>query len=227
MSPRTVIIIMAKQPVAGQTKTRLIPFLNAEEAACLYEGLLLDTIDLAAGLHPAIDLAVAISPPESRSYFERITPPGTPLYPVAGTNIGICLSKSMSLLFSEGYSKVIALNSDGPSLPASILKQAVKALDTVDLVLGPSDDGGYYLVGIKKLYEGIFESINWSSDQVLRQTLDRAARLKLLVALTKPWYDVDTPEDLLRIHRDLRTIPPGELRYTRLILARLGLEGRT
>jgi len=220
------LVIMAKQPVVGRTKTRLVPFLTAEEAAQTYEALLLDTIDLVAKLSSVTDLAVAITPPESRSYFEGITPPGTPIHPVVGVDIGTCLRQALGWLLAYGYRKALAINSDGPSLPATVLQQAIFALEDADLVIGPGEDGGYYLIGMKQLHCEIFESIPWSSAQVLSQTLERAAKLGLRVVLTQPWYDIDTPSDLLRLQAELLSTKEGGLTYIRAILTQIALETR-
>jgi len=227
MSNQAVLVVMAKQPVVGNTKTRLVPYLTAEEAAQLYEALLLDTLELAAGLSPVADLAIAITPPESQAYFEAIIPAGASIYPTRGADIGVCLKQATGQFLTQGYRKVLAINSDGPSLPATILQQAISVLDDVDLVLGPSEDGGYYLVGMKRPCDRIFESITWSSARVLQQTLERATEASLRVALTRCWYDIDTPDDLQRLQTELLSSDGTRLAYTRAMLATLALETRT
>ena len=220
------LVIMAKQPLVGRTKTRLVPFLTAEEATQIYEALLLDTIEMVLQLSSVADLAVAITPPESRAYFEAITPPGTPIHPVVGMDIGACLEQALGWLLAQGYRKALAINSDGPSLPVTVLQQAIIALEDADLVIGPSEDGGYYLVGMKQLHHEIFESIPWSSAEVLSQTLQRASELGVRLALTQTWYDIDTPADLLRLQAELLSSKGESLAYTRALLARLALEIR-
>lgn len=213
----TVIAIMAKQPLVGRTKTRLHPALTMQGAANLYEALLLDTIALAASQDWA-DLAVAITPPESHPYFESITPAGTLLLPVQGKDIGECLSQVMETLLGMGYLKALALNSDGPTLPAEYLNQAAGLLDQAEIVFGPNDDGGYYLVGMSQPHTSIFQDIAWSTGQVFTQTMDRAAESGLHAAFTAPWYDVDTPADLNRLIRELETTSPDRLQHTRRFL---------
>jgi rSAM/selenodomain-associated transferase 1 len=211
---------MAKQPQAGNTKTRLYPLLNPQQAAELYEALLLDTIDLAARLD-GIQLAVAATPPEARDYFERHTPAGTLILPVKGADIGECLMKTIGSLLSMGYRKALALNADGPSLPPEYIRSAVTLLDDHEIVLGPGHDGGYYLVGMKTPHPQIFAGIQWSTSQVLDQTLDKISELGVSVALTPEWYDVDTPDDLQRIKADLQVIPAGRLEHVRRFLTGL------
>lgn len=218
MVNETVFTIMAKKPQVGKTKTRLCPALSQQEAVALYEALLLDTITLVADLRWA-DLTIAITPPESGRYFESVTPDGTLLLPVEGKDIGECLAQVMDTLLGMGYRKALALNSDGPSLPPEYLLQAARHLDDKDIVLGPGHDGGYYLVGMSCPHPEIFDDIDWSTDRVLSQTLERAGRLGLRTALTPQWYDVDTPGDLARLQAELRHLSPDNLIHCRRFLA--------
>jgi uncharacterized protein len=208
------LVVMAKQPQPGRTKTRLCPPFTHPEAAWFYEALLKDTLVLAQKME-GVQLAIAITPPESYAYFEEIMPPGTLLLPVDGADIGVCLVRAMSPLLELGYGKVLALNADGPSLPAGYLLQAVQALDTHDLVLGPGEDGGYYLVGLKSMHREIFQEIEWSTPHVLQQTLTHAAHLGLSTALTPLWYDIDLPADVERLRQELAALPSERLPHTR------------
>ena len=213
---------MAKQPQVGRTKTRLCPPLSSQKAAELSEALLLDTIVLVS-LLPGIDLALAITPPSSQTYFTQVTPPGTCLLPVQGDNIGVCLAQALGALLDLGYLKALAINADGPSLPVDYIYQAMDLLDQHDLVLGPCEDGGYYIVGMKHLHAGVFDDIAYSTAQVLDQTLQRSQALGLSVALTPPWYDVDTIVELTRLNKELRGLPADRLTNTRRFLASINL----
>jgi uncharacterized protein len=208
------LVVMAKQPQPGCTKTRLCPPFTHPEAARFYEALLKDTLLLAQKIE-GVQLAVAITPTESNAYFEEITPLGTLLLPVEGADIGVCLERALSSLLERGFERVLALNADGPSLPPFYLCQAVQALDTHDLVLGPGEDGGYYLVGLKSMHREIFQGIEWSTPHVLQQTLTHAARLGLNTALTPLWYDIDLPADVERLRQELAGLPPERLPHTR------------
>jgi len=213
----SALIIMAKEPKIGSTKTRLCPPLRADQAAQLYEALLWDTIEMAAGV-PGIDLAIAITPPESSEYFKQITPPETILIPVACADIGECLVYVLSQLLAMGYQRVMALNSDGPSLPPEYIQTAIQCLDQHDLVLGPAEDGGYYLVGLQQNQPNIFMGIDWSTHHVLAQTIQAAEQRNLTVHLLPPWYDVDTAADIDRLRDELETLPAKALTYTRQFL---------
>jgi len=186
----------------------------------LYEALLLDTIAMLTDLAWA-DLAIALSPPEAGAYFQKISPVGTLLLPIEGSNIGDCLTQAIGQLLDLGYHKVIALNADGPSLPVQYLRQAVESLDAHDVVFGEGYDGGYYLVGLKQLHRVLFQDIAWSTPLVLAQTLDQASRVDLSVSLTPPWYDIDTIEDLKRLKAELAGLQEDRLIHTRGVLAEL------
>jgi rSAM/selenodomain-associated transferase 1 len=224
--PRPVVVIMAKQPVAGRTKTRLCPPLSAKQAAGLYAAMLRDTIEWASSLAD-LALAVAITPPDAAQAWSERVAPDTLLLPVAGADIGECLNIALSELLSNGYTQALALNSDGPTLPPSYLSAAVARLDEVDLVLGPSEDGGYYLIGLKAPVPALFEGITWSTAQVMAQTLSRAQQLGLTVSLLQPWYDIDSPADLDRLRAELLTLPADRITHTRRFLTVMAEESRT
>ena len=213
-----VLVMMAKRPEVGRTKTRLCPPLTPTQAAALYEAMLRDTIELVAQLE-GVQLAIAVTPPEATSAFLHMSPPGTLLLPVAGADIGDCLNQVLSGLLASGHSRAMALNSDGPTLPSSHLRQAVAELDDADVVLGPSEDGGYYLVGLKEPQPGLFQDIEWSTERVTSQTLVRAEALGLSVVTLPPWHDVDTAPDLNRLRVELDGLPMGTAAHTRQFLA--------
>jgi rSAM/selenodomain-associated transferase 1 len=210
---------MAKLPALGQAKSRLSPPLSPAQAVALYEALLRDTIHLAARLQD-VQLAIALTPPEGADYFRRISPPETRLLPVAGANIGDCLNQALGQLLADGYAQAVALNSDGPTLPLSYLQQAFAELENadVDVVLGPSEDGGYYLIGLKQPHPGLFQGIAWSTERVTAQTLTKARAMGLEVVQLPSWYDVDTAADLDRLRAELSTLPDDALPHTRRLL---------
>jgi rSAM/selenodomain-associated transferase 1 len=222
----SVIVVMAKRPQVGWTKTRLCPPLSLEEAAVFSEALLLDTLVLVGSSLERVDLAVAITPANARPYFERIVPNGTRLLPVSGATIGECLAQAFRQLFALGYQRVIAFNADGPSLPPDYLQQAGRLLVKHPLVLGPGLDGGYYLIGMRTLHQALFEGIDWSTTEVLSQTMARAAEQGLDTALAPPWYDVDTGADLRRLISELTHLPADRLVNVRRFITKAGLGNR-
>jgi rSAM/selenodomain-associated transferase 1 len=219
MQNDSAIVVMAKQPQVGRTKTRLCPPFTSEEAAGLYEALLRDTLTLAGSIHGA-DLAVAITPAAARDYFAALTPPGTHLLAISGADIGECLASSIADLLARGYRRVIAFNADGPSLPAACLEAALAALDSCDVVFGPGEDGGYYLVGLNQMQAALFQGIPWSTAQVLANSLEKAQALGLRIQLLPAWYDVDTAADARRLAGELQHLPPERLPHTRAFIAR-------
>jgi len=214
-----VFVVMAKQPVPGRSKTRLCPPLTPREAAELSEALLRDTIDLVSGLRGA-EMAVAVSPRNAVELMRRFVPRGARMLGVEGADIGECLHSVTDQLFAEGFARVVAINSDGPTLPAEYLERAVEMLTTSDVVLGPAEDGGYYLIGLRQRQPGLFQKISWSTAHVAAETLALAAALGLTVAQLPQWYDVDTPVELERLHAELATRPIEIAPCTRAFLAR-------
>jgi hypothetical protein len=214
MKDKSCLIIMAKQPRAGMTKTLLCPPFTYEDAALFFESLLKDTISMVNDLK-TLQLAIAVSPPESLDYFRSITPPGTLLLPVEGKDIGVCLQLALGALLDHGFMKVATLNADGPSLPLDYILQGFELLDTHDLVLGEGEDGGYYMLGCIGEVPPVFDCIPWSCNEVLKKNLSLAHQQGLRVGLTPPWYDVDMPEDVSRLYKELTTLPGERLRHTR------------
>lgn len=216
--PAVAVAIMAKQPVPGRTKTRLSPPLSASEAAALYEAMLNDTIRLVAGV-AGTQLVVAVTPASSLATWRPHLPAGAMLLGIDGPDLGACLDLTITTLLGAGFSRVIALNSDGPTLPASRIASACALLDDHEAVVGPSDDGGYYLIGLKQPQPSLFSGMPWSTADVLPITLQRAAAIGLSMSQLPGWYDVDTGEDVVRLLADLDRLPADAVLYTRTFFA--------
>ena len=218
---RRALIVVAKEPQAGQTKTRLTPPLSPDQAAELYRNLMLDTfwlMDHVGDVQPV----VAYAPDHAAPYFRSVAPPRFHLVPQRGADLGQRLDHVLSLHLNDGYDQAVVMNSDGPTLPLSYLEQAFAKLDdpAVDVVLGPSEDGGYYLVGIKRPLGTLF-NVTMSTPSVLQETLFLADRAGLMVACLEPWYDVDVWDDISRLSRDLARIATDQGTNTRRFLDRL------
>jgi rSAM/selenodomain-associated transferase 1 len=215
--------IMARVPVPGQVKTRLIPPLTPAEAARLYTGFLRDTIDRLARLD-GITPFVACTPPAPAG----LVPPGISVLPQAGNDLGERLAFVAGALFARGATRVVLCDSDSPTLPGRCIEEAFRRLRESDLVIGPCDDGGYYLIGMQRCIPGIFSGIPWSSASVTRRTIEVAGRLNLAVSLLEPWYDVDTAADLDRLCREVAALPEDDVVacHTRRALAEIGLMPR-
>jgi len=216
---RYAIAVMAKAPRAGHVKTRLVPPLTREEAAELYRCLLLDKI-LQVGTLSGVDLYLAYTPPEARAQMASLVPQDFTLIAQAGADLGDRLHHLSAILLERGHPGVIIIDSDTPTLPSTYLLDALDRLQSrnTDLVLGPAEDGGYYLIGLKRPCRSLFDSIPWSGPSVLTETLRRASAQRLEVATLPPWFDVDTPNDLARLRNDLATNGSGSAPHTRAFL---------
>jgi rSAM/selenodomain-associated transferase 1 len=193
---------MAKDPRAGQVKTRLCPPLTPETAARLYQCFLSDVLDLVADV-PKVDPVVAFSPPEAQGEFARLTSGRFQLVPQEGADLGARLENTFRVLFQQGYERVAAVSTDSPDLPVHYLIDAFARLDDAPVVLGPCPDGGYYLIGLSRLVPELFRDMPWSTERVVPETEIRAGRLGVEVARLPEWHDVDTAADLGRLIRDL------------------------
>jgi hypothetical protein len=207
---------MAKQPAPNQTKTRLQGTLTAHQAADLYRCFLLDTFRLmqrVKGVQPV----VAYTPDEAQAYFRALVPQGFALTAQVGHDLSERLDNVLGHWLEQGYEQALALDSDSPTLPPSYVADAFQTLDErdVDVVLGPCQDGGYYLVGIKARRPALFRGIQMSTDSVLQETVAAAVRERLRVHLLPTWYDVDTPADLERLKRELEAKSDGVAPATR------------
>jgi uncharacterized protein len=199
---------MTKAPRAGTVKTRLVPPLTAEEAAELNICFLRD---ISQGIQRSKETTgkgagVAVyTPVGAEDAYEKILPPEFFLMPQRGQQFGDRLCSAAEDLFSVGFESVCLINSDSPTVPADYFSQATRVLAESDgrIVLGPSDDGGYYLIGLKRLHPRLFEDIDWSTEKVLQQTIDRAAEIKMGVHFLPSWFDVDDRATLQRLCTDL------------------------
>lgn len=200
------LIIVAKKPQPGSTKTRLCPPFTPEGAAEFYGCLMRDTLALAMKLK-GVDLTLAFTPSSAMDYFQSLVPDGFCLIPQKGNGLGERLYNALAHELDQGYRKAVIMNSDGPTLPLGHLVEAFAGLDYADVTLGMGHDGGYYLIGLKHLYPELFQNIAWSTERVIPQTLEVCQRLKLKVHPLPMWYDVDVEADLKRLRRDLAKNP--------------------
>jgi rSAM/selenodomain-associated transferase 1 len=197
---RCAIAVMAKASFPGRTKTRLVPPLTYEQAAAFNTAFLADiahNLELAAG-RANIAGYMAFGPPGSEDFFERHMPASIGLIETWLPNFGDCLFHAITQMFDLGYGAACVLNSDSPTLPTAYLVETAEALARPGdrMVLGPSTDGGYYLLGLKAKHRRLFDDIAWSTEHVTRQTLERAAEIGLEVVMLPAWYDIDDAEAL-------------------------------
>jgi rSAM/selenodomain-associated transferase 1 len=230
--PACGIAVMAKASKPGRTKTRLVPPLTFEEAAACNTAFLCDVADniLAAAHRASIGGYMAFGPPQSEPFFQQCMPPEIGLIEAWYPNFGDCLFAAIAGLLERGHRSAVVLNSDSPTLPTCLLVEAANVLARPgdQAVLGPADDGGYYLLGLKTAHRRMFEDIVWSTEHVARQTLERAAELELPVHVLPTWYDVDDVKALRMLQAELlegrsfaASLRPNQPRHTRALVQSL------
>lgn len=197
------IVILAKQPVEGRTKTRLARTLGNAYAAKLAECFIRDTLALVRDL-PIGQKNVAYSPEEARGYFRELVRPLLEFstYPQRGQHLGERMQNAIQREFSGGADSVVLLDTDSPTLPPHYVTQAFELLKKADFVLGPTYDGGCYLVGTSLPSTTPLASVPWGTPQVFKKTVYNISKAGLKLALTPPWYDVDTEHgfEMLKSH---------------------------
>jgi len=233
------VAVMAKAPRPGCAKTRLTPPLAPEQAAALSAAFLRDTTEniVAAGQRAPIHAWAAFAPAGSEHLFDGhlaattrlVLADGRPDMPPQVQGFGRCLLHAIRALLERGYASACVVNSDGPTLPTSYLAEAARllALPGDRAVLGPADDGGYYLLGLKQAHAHMFADIAWSTGVVAAQTIARAGEIGLELVTLPVWYDVDDAAALQRLVAELASPPAASTPFaapaTRACLQRLGL----
>lgn len=199
--PRPVVAVFAKAPEPGRVKTRLTPVLHAREAADLYRALLQDTLSIVERFGG--ETVVAFTPHVARRPLERLLGSHRRLLAQGPGDLGTRLANVFDQL-CDGRRPVVAVGSDCPGVTPTRLREAIDALPTSDLVIGPAVDGGYYLIGMKRPHLELFEDVPWSTGKVLETTRERIEELDLKAAFLTPQRDIDTPEDLFEWYAGAR-----------------------
>jgi rSAM/selenodomain-associated transferase 1 len=197
----TALVIFAKAPVPGQVKTRLCPPLTADEAATLHGSFVLDTLERTKAavtrLKLQADRYLACAPSSALAFFRIMEErQAVILIEQEGEDLGVRMNRIYQTLFQRGYQQVLIVGTDVPSLPLDYYRQALDQLERHDVVVGPALDGGYYMIGLKKVLPALFHGVPWSTDRVLAITREKAIGLGLTISLLPEWRDVDTIEDL-------------------------------
>jgi rSAM/selenodomain-associated transferase 1 len=210
------LVLLAKAPVPGQVKTRLCPPLTADEAATLHGTFVLDALESSAsaasrGLPKQsprrFDRLLACWPSSQHVFFQIMEERhGVGLIDQRGDDLGARMANAADEMFRRGYQRVLLVGTDLPDLPESVYQDALTLMATHDVILGPSSDGGYYLIGLSRPAPDLFRDIPWSTDQVLGVTLRKAQEAALATAQLPMHRDIDTLDDLLSL---LNTLPSG------------------
>jgi len=203
MTPEAALCVFAKPPRAGEAKTRLAPALGAEGAARLARAFIQDTWDLVTQVSWAAPVLASPSP-----WPEGLLPGPVEVWPQGDGDLGARMERVL-LRALERYPAAIALGADSPGLSPEHLEAARAGLAHADAVFGPSEDGGFYLLALRRLPVGAFVHLPWSQAETLARTEERLVSLGLTVARVAPFFDVDVPEDLSRLESELAS---GRLR---------------
>jgi rSAM/selenodomain-associated transferase 1 len=199
------LVVMAKAPRLGGVKTRLAHRLPLEAVTELYRCLLDDTMFLARSLEN-VDVAI-LCPASDVEELTGLTHGEVPVVAQTGEGLAAGLTSVFAHFAAPGQQRVVAFNSDSPHLPASVLLRAFEELTTHDVVVGPTEDGGYYLVGAKTAHPALFDGNVMSTQSALEALLARARGLHLSLAYTDPFYDIDVENDLSRLAEELPLAP--------------------
>lgn len=226
---KEALVLMAKAPIEGQVKTRLIGSLTAEDAKLLYIAFLSDTFALMEAMmdeREELSLVLCYTPEGEDEAFEEVEREGCLMIPQRGGDLGERLTNCFSDVFALGFDAVIAIGGDSPTLPEEMIEEAFDSLETDDdVVIVPAEDDGYCLIGMRKLHRRVFENIPWSTDGVMAATEARAKDAGLSVIVGTAWYDVDTPEELERLKQEL-TETKGSAKFTRRVLKELAKKAK-
>lgn len=199
-------IVMVKAPIIGTVKTRLVPPLSYSEAAALAACFAQDVVTCVRRIVP--EVMVAYAPSQGRAMLTALFQSPDLLWSEQrGKDLGARLEAATAHATVLDLSPIIVIGTDSPTLPESYIEQAIHALtvEAYDLTLGPTEDGGYYLVGLRQFTPNLFQNIAWSTSLAYEQTMSNAAHLHLRTHALPQWYDVDTSSELLRLRHELLT----------------------
>jgi uncharacterized protein len=199
--PDTALVIMARYPQVGTTKTRLARIIGDEEAVRLYRAFLSDLAQRFAGQIGDLHWAYTPAGVDYRSFMATLAPSLVQhmrSFPQQGADLGARLHHVFRWTYGRGYQRTIVTSSDSPHLSLDSVARAREALDDADLVLGPADDGGYYLIAMRRPYD-VFRGIPMSTSLVMQMTIELAYRQGLRVHTLEKLFDVDELPDLLRL----------------------------
>lgn len=209
MEKKSALAVMLKPPRPGEVKTRLSPPLTPDEACRLYECFIRDTFASVSRLNGA-DVFAAVGRSSSSNRILRkdpaseLIPPGVTVFPQKGQGLGERIKNVFIELFKKGYAMAAVIGSDSPDIPLEYIKEAFTLLagPSVDMVLGPATDGGYYLIAAKAPVKGVFKGTRWSTPFALEDTVKAARRRSLRLRFLPPWHDIDRPSDLALIRHN-------------------------
>jgi rSAM/selenodomain-associated transferase 1 len=196
------LILFARDPILGKVKTRLSPFLEEDVILKLYTCFLQDSLYNIRQVEN-VDRFVGVAPSNESGFFTGMLGSDIRIFVQEGENLGDKMRGAIQDRFVEGYERVVIIGSDSPSLPVAYICRAMGS--DKDMVLGPSTDGGYCLIGMRRKVVEVFKDVTWGTETVLQETCEHLVQNGASLELLPVWYDVDTPEDLkfYKTHLDL------------------------
>ena len=215
------IVMLSKAPEPGKVKTRLASHMSDLEAALLQEAFVLDTLGSLACIEDTKKY-LACHPDKNHIFFKEIEENFVvTTFNQAGQDLGERMENAFRYLRDQGHKEIVVIGSDSPTLPVEILNDAFQRLKKDELVIGPSLDGGYYLIGISGKIPDLFSGIEWGTDKVFEETLKKLKENKLDFSLLPFWYDIDTIKELRFMQIHLDAMNDGSCVRTREIIKRL------
>lgn len=219
---KSALLVFAKTPVPGRVKTRLTPPLTPEEAGALYAAFLDDAFAQYAELE--VDVLAFLATKEATAVAEAaVRWPGSfgrarAVFAQQGSGLGERMAHAVARSFRAGYERLVVIGTDHPTLPLDFVRRAFRELEAgTKIVIGPSEDGGYYLLGMNQFFPELWDGMRYSHTAVFEQTLNRAERTSASLVVLPVWYDVDDATDLDRLIRDLAALK-GSCPATRRVL---------
>ena len=196
------LILFALIPTAGKTKVRMTPFLSAEECVSLYSCFITDVYAKAKGVDA--DVFVFFTPRDQGGVLRRILDDEAVILPQHGENLGQKMKHAIGAVFRLGYDKVVLMGMDIPHIHTETIQNAFDNLNHKDIVIHPALDGGYYLIGMKREYESIWNIRRYGTTTVMYDTLQHMKAEKLSISVGQMYYDIDRKEDLKQLWSDIQ-----------------------
>ncbi|MBS4538040.1 TIGR04282 family arsenosugar biosynthesis glycosyltransferase [Clostridium sp. D2Q-11] len=198
------LILMTRIPIPGKTKTRLMSILSADECAALHRAFLMDLFLLFDKLKDSIDIYLTYTPEDSFHIIEGIIPKHIRVFPQRGETLGDKMRNAIDDVLDKGYDCTCLMGADIPQISEESILDAFNKLEEKDCVIGPTFDGGYYLIGMKEMNNKIFDGkLKWGNKTVLEGTMDILNSCESMVALGDKYRDIDTKEDLIDFKEQL------------------------
>jgi len=211
------LIVFAKEPVNGTVKTRLKGCFAMDDLTLLYKAFVKDMLAVAHAVKNTRKILAFAS--EGTPQYLKSVGTGFEMIEQGGATLGDRMHNAFVYAHKKNSKQTVIIGTDSPTLPTRLIEKAFSALRRKDVVIGPSTDGGYYLIGMKEPRKGIFKGVRWSSASVLKKTLDNAGSLGMTTAILDEWYDVDDSLSLKRLLEDLSEPKnAGNAKHTRQAL---------